>query len=191
MLAVVVEYLPSPHGVQGPFPVRCLYVPARHAVHDPPDPPPNPRLQKQFAITVLPALEFESAGHDAQVVAAICAVPAEYLPVPHEVHGAPPEKILYVPAGQAVQVSLLSVPVNPGIHLQTAFTVFVPPTATALFEQTSTMIDCVFILVIVALKMAKTTKKLVYFGCDMSFLRVRIDVARIYIYIFDCVLVPI
>ena len=181
VLADVVEYFPNPHCVQTTFPVTFLYVPATHSVHDA---PPNPRSHEQFSGAVLPALELKFSPHDIQVDSAICAVPAEYLPVPHEVHETFPDKILNVPAGQAVQVSLPSTPVNPGLHLQAAFAVFVLPTATVLFGHPSVTTICVFIVVIVAPKMTKTKKTLVIFRCDMLFLRVRIDTARIYIYIF-------
>ena len=128
--ARLMENFPVAHKVHGAAPVAALNVPAIHPVHVPPLGPVYPELQVQAVIPVLFKGEFEFELQLVQVDSAICADSPEYLPVAQEVHGAAPIGILYVPARHAVQVSLPSGPVKPGLHLQSVFTLFPALTAT-------------------------------------------------------------
>ena len=94
---VVVRYLPATQGVQ----VREVSV-------KPMAGPQYPALQVQSEPSSLPAGASEFAVHAEQVLSAIAALAAEYLPVPQSVHVSFPLPALYEPAAHAAHAPLPS-----------------------------------------------------------------------------------
>jgi len=111
----VTEYLPASQSVHTPEPISILYLPATHGKQGSPSCPVNPLLHRQLDEAELPLEEIESAGHAAQVSAAVAAVVVRYFPVLQLVHTAEPMSILCCPFSHAVHVSPFP-PVNPGLH---------------------------------------------------------------------------
>jgi hypothetical protein len=96
------------------FPSVLLYLPALHAVHDPPLGPHQPALQVQAAKAVLCAGELESAGHAKQVDKPVVS---EYVPLSHRLQTASPTTFLYLPATHAVHGPPFG-PVDPVLQVQ-------------------------------------------------------------------------
>jgi hypothetical protein len=99
---VVVEYVPTAQSVHTALPVAILYLPAMHAVQEPPSGPVNPTLHVQAARAELEIGELELVGHARQAVAIVAPVVVKYVPAAQSLHTALPMAILYFPATQAV-----------------------------------------------------------------------------------------
>jgi len=94
------EDLPVPHEVHGVVPDDVLKEPSAHNVHiSSPSGPLDPGLQiHTFVVEPLTR---------------------EYLPVPHDVHGADPDDVLKVPSAHDVHVSSPSGPLDPELQVHT------------------------------------------------------------------------
>ena len=96
--ATAAEYLPAPQSMHATFPLSVLYLPAAHCSHVPDADTVKPATQMQSETAPLPAGAYEFAGHAEQVLSAVAATAAEYLPAPQSVHAASPASALYLPA---------------------------------------------------------------------------------------------
>jgi len=82
--ALVSEYLPTWHTLQGTSPGTSLNLPAAHAMQSLPSAPAKPALQKQSCNAALWIAELEFAGHDVQ---AFGPCPVLYVPAAQATHG--------------------------------------------------------------------------------------------------------
>jgi hypothetical protein len=99
-----VEYVPAAQAKQVAIPVFGLYVPATHAVHEPPFAPVDPALQVQLVEAELPAGELEFDGQTLHVEFVEAPTAVEYVPAEQSVHASGPVNTLYFPAAHAEQL---------------------------------------------------------------------------------------
>lgn len=83
-----------------------------------------PLLHLQSVDCVLPLTDVEFAVHARQVLANVAAGVPEYVALPHCVHAAVPDKVLYSPGLQAAHVPPFK-PVYPGLHVHAVFMILV------------------------------------------------------------------
>ena len=101
------EYLPASHRVHGDEPVTGLNWPGTHAVQLLRARPVYPSSHTQRLTALLPALEFELAGHDSQSSTELDPNAVTYVCTGHAVQLWSPGICLYVPIGHSLHTHTL------------------------------------------------------------------------------------